>query len=285
MGIILKARDRVIGRELAMKVPVGGPGWDDVAEGRFLREARITGQLQHPGIVPVYDVGRFADGRPYMAMRLVRGRPLDEILAVGGVTFARQPVKWVRVFEQVCRPVAYAHGKGVIHRDLKPHNVVLAADGHVWVLDWGLAKVLSEADDPVRAAARAEPAMDPGPGKTDHGTTLGTPGYMAPEQARGEPGLDERADVFALGAVLCQVLTGLPPFAHPDPHEVWRKNRAGDVADALARLDGCGPCLGLTALATRCLAPSPRNRLRDAQEVLEEMGEVWAGLADRPRAE
>jgi serine/threonine-protein kinase len=187
------------------------------------------------------------------------------------------------VFEPLCRPVAYAHGKGVIHRDVKPHNVVLTADGHVWVLDWGLAKVLAEPDDPVRAAARTEPPLDPGPGKTDHGTTLGTPGYMAPEQARGEPGPDERADVFALGSVLCQILTGLPAFAHPDPAEVWRKNRAGEVAEALARLDGCGPALGLTALAKRCLAPDPEGRPRDAQEVVWEVGEIWAGLADRPR--
>ncbi len=277
MGVVLRARDRVIGRELAVKVPAAADDWGRAAESRFLREARITGQLQHPGVVPVYDVGRFPDGRPFMAMRLVRGQPLDAILA-DRPDPRHELGRWLAVVEQVCKTVAYAHSKGVIHRDLKPHNVVVSGSDQVWVLDWGLAKVLHE-DDDLPADAADPPVRGSGAGHTDHGAALGTPGYMAPEQARGEPGVDERADVFALGAVLCEVLTGEPPFAHADTQETWRRNMAGDVADALARLAGCGADPRLADLARRCLAADPAARPPDAAAVAADLRAV---LAERP---
>jgi serine/threonine-protein kinase len=280
MGVVLRARDRVIGRELAVKVPAAIDDWGRAAESRFLREARITGQLQHPGVVPVYDVGRFPDGRPFMAMRLVRGQPLDVLLGDRPDPGHDRP-RWLEVFEQVCRTVAYAHSKGVIHRDLKPHNVVVSGCGQVWVLDWGLAKVLHE-DDDIPPDAADPPVRGSGAGQTDHGVALGTPGYMAPEQARGEPGVDERADVFALGALLCEVLTGDPPFLDPDIQVTWRRNMVGDVADALARLDGCGADPRLVDLAKRCLSPNPADRPRDAREPAAVAAEVRAAQAERP---
>jgi serine/threonine protein kinase len=276
MGVVLRARDRVIGRELAVKVPAADD-WGRVAESRFLREARITGQLQHPGVVPVYDVGRFPDGRPFMAMRLVRGKCLDFLLT--SRPDPRHGVDhWLRTAESVCQTVAYAHSKGVIHRDLKPHNVVVAGCGHTWVLDWGLAKVLHEDDDPADAIGEP-PVRGSGAGHTDHGAALGTPGYMAPEQARGDAGVDERADVFALGALLCQVLTGLPPFAHPDRIETWERNENGDVADALARLAACGADPRLVELTGHCLSPDPAGRPRDARQLAAALADL---LTERP---
>src|SRR5262249_42311604 len=174
-------------------------------------------RLQHPGVVPVYGLGRLAAGRPYFTMKLVQGRTLAELLAARTGPGQDRP-RLLKVFEQVCQALAYAHARGVIHRDLKPANVMVGAFGEVQVMDWGLAKLLSAAP----ADAGSEPPADRGDvlptrcaagGETQAGAVLGTPGYMAPEQARGEVDtLDARCDVFGLGALLCAILTGQPPF-------------------------------------------------------------------------
>jgi eukaryotic-like serine/threonine-protein kinase len=230
MGVVLKGRDPDLGRDLAVKVLKAELAGRPAAEQRFVEEAQVGGQLQHPGVVPVYDLGRFADGRPYFAMKLVKGRTLAELLS-GRPDPAADRGRFLRHFLQVCQAVAYAHAKGVIHRDLKPSNVMVGSYGEVLVMDWGLAKVLprggladeERATQASRERERPEPPNEPtvirtarsgsGPGsETVAGSVMGTPAFMSPEQAGGEiERLDERADVFGLGAMLCVILTGQPP--------------------------------------------------------------------------
>jgi serine/threonine protein kinase len=216
MGRVVRVRDEDFERPLAMKVLLARGGDH---EARFLREARMTGLLQHPGIPPVHALGRLADGRPYFVMKLIQGRSLAELLRARPSPDADLP-RWLGIFEHVCHTVGYAHARGVIHRDLKPLNVMIGAFGEVQVMDWGLAKLLGAAEpEPVekqgtvfglrQAVATAE--------ATAAQTVMGTPPYMAPEQARGEVDtLDLRADVFGLGAILCEILTGRPPYTGPN---------------------------------------------------------------------
>jgi tetratricopeptide (TPR) repeat protein len=182
----------------------------------------------------------------------------------------------LKVFEQVCQALAYAHSKRVVHRDLKPHNVMVGAFGEVQVMDWGLAKVLASGgpECPVEeeAASVIRKRHDEGNGSaTEEGAVMGTAAYMPPEQARGEvQAIDARSDVFGLGAMLCHILTGLPAFPGPSK-EAMRRARAGDLADAFARLDGCGADAELTGLAKRCLAPEQANRPADASVLAAEL--------------
>ena len=220
MGDVWLGRDRRLRRSIAVKVVQ--PRWVKNATilRRFVEEAQLTSQLQHPAIPPVYELGELPDGRPYFCMKVVRGRTLASYL-----DHRRQPSddlpKLLGIFEQVCQAVAYAHSKGVIHRDLKPSNVMVGAFGEVQVMDWGLAKLLKGIVPPTteRPAAKGAATVI----ETDRaeqpeqltvaGTVLGTLAYMPPEQARGDvEQLDRRCDVFALGALLCEILTGKPPY-------------------------------------------------------------------------
>ena len=210
MATVYLGRDRELAREVAIKV-VGSPeASPDLAE-RLRQEARILARLEHPGLVPVHDLGTLPDGRLFYAMKLVRGRRLDEHVREMPSRAAR-----LRVFERICDAVAFAHAHGVIHRDLKPQNVMVGPFGEVLVLDWGVAKVLA---DPEAAAAPpieppARPAVDVDAATlTAAGTVLGTPGYMAPEQARGESAVGVAADVYALGALLSFLAGDDPPRA------------------------------------------------------------------------
>jgi serine/threonine protein kinase len=221
MGAVLRGRDIDLGRAVAIKVILEEHRDRPELVRRFVEEAQVAGQLQHPGVVPVYELGRFSDRRPFFTMKLVKGQTLATLLAER--TAPSDLPRFLKVFEQVCQTMAYAHARGVIHRDLKPSNVMVGAFGEVQVMDWGLAKVLTYGATPphaeeVRAiqTARSRNAASGAEERqegTEAGTILGTLAYMAPEQARGEVGkLDERCDVFGLGAVLCEILTGAPPF-------------------------------------------------------------------------
>ena len=217
---------------------------------RFVEEAQIGGQLQHPGIVPVYELGTFADARPYFTMKLVKGRRWRRCWTTRQDPAEDRP-RFLAIFEQVCQTMAYAHARGVIHRDLKPSNVMVGAFGEVQVMDWGLAKVLARGGAADEAASPPEPEHEchpHGPERTRLPTrrrpavVLGTPAYMAPEQASGElDRIDERADVFGLGAILCEILTGKPPYTGRTSEEVLRKAARGDLADALAGSTAAGP--------------------------------------------
>jgi tetratricopeptide (TPR) repeat protein len=230
--------------------------------------------LQHPGVVPVYELGQFPDRRPYFTMKLVKGRTLAQLLAERTDRAQDRP-RFLKVFEQVCQALAYAHARGVIHRDLKPSNIMVGAFGEVMVMDWGLAKVLKgggNADEEAAALADVTAICTARSGSdTQAGAVLGTPSHMAPEQARGEvESVDERADVFGLGAILCQVLTGQPPFTGPKDVAMRRAQRA-DLADAFARLDACAADAELIDLAKRCLAAEPKDRPRHAGELAAQL--------------
>jgi eukaryotic-like serine/threonine-protein kinase len=282
MGAVLKGRDADLGRDIAVKVLLEAHRGKAELLRRFVEEAQIGGQLQHPGVVPVYELGQFPDQRPYFTMKLVKGQTLARHLDQRTDPAQDRP-RLLKVFEQVCQTLAYAHARGVIHRDLKPANVMVGAFGEVQVMDWGLAKVLPQggvADERPTPAEQAEAsAIQTARGKsggtagaagsqTQAGSVLGTPAYMAPEQARGEVSdLDERCDVFGLGAILCEILTGKPPYSGDDRATLLRQAAAGDLADAWARLDGCGADAELVALAEGCLWPERSGRLRHAGEV------------------
>jgi eukaryotic-like serine/threonine-protein kinase len=206
MGEVRLCRDRVIGREVAMKVMLDAQASREDMKARFVREARVQGQLEHPAIVPVYDFGAGDDDKVFFTMRRVKGVTLEEILellrhgdAEAGRTYGWR--KLLGAFVRVCQAVHYAHERGVIHRDLKPANIMLGRHGEVYVLDWGLAKMNATPDTPT-----SEPGVDVDDSGPFASSILGTPAYMAPEQIRGDD-LDGRADVYALGAILFEILT------------------------------------------------------------------------------
>ena len=283
MGAIIKGRDTDLGRELAIKVLLDQHKDKLEVIQRFIEEAQISGQLQHPGIAPVYELGQFADNRPYFSMKLVKGETLAKLLAERR-NAAEDRGRLFGIFEQVCQTMAYVHSRGVIHRDLKPANIMVGAFGEVQVMDWGLAKVLpsggiadeSKAHDQHLAQnaihTLREHSEEPAPETSDAvgsqtrmGSVMGTPAYMPPEQALGETGnLDERADVFGLGAILCEILTGKPPYVSDDGAKLFRMASRGKLADCFKRLDACDAEPELIALTKQCLEPEPAGRLRDA---------------------
>jgi WD40 repeat protein/tRNA A-37 threonylcarbamoyl transferase component Bud32 len=289
IGRVLRGHDPELRRDLAVKVLRDEYRDDANVQRRFVEEAQVGGQLQHPGVVPVYELGHFPDRRPYFTMKLVKGRTLAELLKErpdAGHDLSR----FLTVFEQVCQTVAYAHSKGVIHRDLKPSNVMVGAFGEVQVMDWGLAKVLRQqpADDPETTTARTliRTARSDSTADEDGRTgVVGTPAYMAPEQARGDTdAVDERADVFGLGAILCVLLTGQPPFADASREEVLRSATAGEMGEAFVRLDECGADAELVAVCKACLAPRREDRPCDAGAVAARMAAYQAAVQERLRA-
>jgi tetratricopeptide (TPR) repeat protein len=289
MGVIHRATDAVLGREVAVKVLHQKYAADSGTARRFADEASITGQLQHPNIPAVHDLGLLPDGRPFLAMKLIKGETLDDLLRRRtDPTEGRG--RFVAAFEQVCQAVAYAHAHDVLHRDLKPANVMVGAFGEVQVMDWGLAKVLG-----ARPGERADPEATTAPTAvrslregddlfTQAGSVLGTPAYMAPEQAAGAVRtIDRRSDVFGLGAVLAVVLTGRPPFVADTAEAVRVKAAQGDINACLARLQACGADPGLVALCQRCLAPRPEDRPSDAGEVAQAVAALRAAADERAR--
>jgi tRNA A-37 threonylcarbamoyl transferase component Bud32 len=269
MGEVWRGRDTLLARAVALKVLREQVFGDSGARARFEEEARCVSRLEHPSIVPVYDLGELPDGRPFFVMKLVPGQTLAQVLA------AREPAedlsRWVEVFEQVCTAVAFAHARDMIHRDLKPSNVMLGEFGEVLVMDWGIAKVLAARPQPAPVAPAPvlpSPSVvgetESGGPETLPGQSRGTPAFMAPEQARGEASrIGKASDVFGLGGILCVILTGQPPYTQTG------QVLAGDVTEAFARLDACGADAELIALAKECLAPAPEARPADATEVAE----------------
>ena len=295
MGVIWRATDTTLGREVAVKVLQDRFAPDSGTARRFADEARITAQLQHPAIPPVHDYGTLPDDRPFLAMKLIKGRTLEELLCQRFDPAAERG-RFVAVFEQVCQAVAYAHAHQVIHRDLKPSNVMVGSFGEVQVMDWGLAKVLTEKAVP--AASDTDPGetvggtlirgSDPDGSDasfTQAGSILGTLAYMPPEQAAGEVSkVDQRSDVFGLGAVLTVILTGTPPYTGTDIEAIRVMAIRGDLSACVARLDGYGAEPELVALCKRCLSFAPADRPRDAGAVAEEVAGLRAATEERARA-
>jgi serine/threonine-protein kinase len=283
MGAVLKGHDPDLGRELAVKVVLAEHQGDPAVLGRFLGEAQLAGQLQHPGVVPVYELGRLGDGRPFFAMKLIHGRTLADQLAERMSPGDDLP-RFLRYFEAICQTVGYAHSRGVIHRDLKPSNIMVGAFGEVQVMDWGLAKRLSKVelhDAPSAFLRHSEFCLGH---PEEPGTVLGTPGYMAPEQARGQTDqVDQRSDVFGLGAILCEILTGTPPFRGPTSQDVLLQAHQSALADAWTRLDGCGADRELVGLTRDCLAVERDDRPASGVVVAERVGAYLAGVQQRLR--
>ncbi|MBX9580752.1 MAG: serine/threonine protein kinase, partial [Gemmataceae bacterium] len=289
MGVVYLARDPAMNRQVAVKVLQPRYRNSPTATARFVAEGQVTGQLQHPGIPAVHRIGTLADGSPFLAMRLIRGDTLADRLTAPSP--GRGPL--IAAFLQVAQAVGYAHSKGVTHRDLKPANIMVGQFGEVQVMDWGLAKGLTEAAPatpagPTDAAVahslvETDRSSDPG-SYTQAGSVLGTPAYMSPEQAGGETDkLDERADVFGLGAVLCEVLTGLPPYRDTTAAAVRLRAVRAQLDDAFARLDGCGADPDLVALCRRCLSADRDARPRNGGEVAAAVSAHLAAVDDRLR--
>jgi WD40 repeat protein len=292
MGVVYRARDLALGRDVAVKLLADRYPLDSPAAQRFLGEARITGQLQHPGIPAVHQVGRLPDGRPFLAMKLIKGCTLEAVLKDRPDPSAERG-RLLAVFEVVCQAVGYAHAHRVIHRDLKPANVMVGAFGEVQVMDWGLAKVLGEegtaatADSPAPEATRAWTEVNPTPEAGSHtqaGSLVGTPAFIPPEQAAGELAkVDERADVFGLGALLAVILTGKPPYVGEGFESVRVLALRGKLDDCLARLEACGAEPELVSLCRQCLAFEPADRPRDAGEVAQAVARLRSAAEERAR--
>jgi serine/threonine protein kinase len=283
-GIVYRVNDSRLQRALAIKVLSPELRDEPDAVRRFVEEVQVTGRLQHPGIVPVHAIGQLPDGRPYFAMKLVEGRTLAALLAQRQAPTHDLP-RFLGIFQQTCQAVAYAHRQGVIHRDLKPANVMVGAFAEVQVMDWGLAKVLRKEEAGSRnvetgsdhSGSAASPFSPPlsSAADTQTGTVVGTFAYMSPEQARGEvEKLDARTDVFGLGAILCEILTGLPPYTGGNAGELCVLAAAGDLSDAFSRLHRCRAGTELVALARTCLAAERTGRPRDAGEVAERVAAI-----------
>jgi tetratricopeptide (TPR) repeat protein len=289
MGVVYRATDMRLGREVAVKVLREKYGLASEVVRRFDDEARITGQLQHPAIPPVHDLGTLPDGRPFLAMKLIRGRNLDELLAERPDP-AHERGRFVAVFEQVCQAVAYAHAHKVLHRDLKPSNVMVGTYGEVQVMDWGLAKVLdaqptATADPWETSSGTAISSLREADGMvTKAGSVLGSPPFMPPEQALGAiKRIDPRSDVFGLGAILAVILTGTPPFVGGSAETIRIQAAQGQVEECFTRLDVCGADPELVGLCKRCLAPKQEQRPANAGEVARAVADLRAAADERAR--
>jgi serine/threonine-protein kinase len=270
MGIVYRVRDAALRRTVALKLLREELTSEPSAVERFLEEARIAGALQHPGIVPIYALGRTETGRPYFTMKLIEGRTLASMLAARA-TPAHDQRRHLAILEAVCRTVEYAHDRGVVHLDLKPGNVMVGSFGEVQVVDWGLAVLANR------------PAPESSHPREQSGSVYGTPAYMPPEQARGESArIDTRADVFALGAMLCEILTGEPPYV--GGREAKRRDAAdARLEEAHARLRALEP-RELGELCARCLASDADARGVTAAEIADAIAHSFSVLEERARA-
>jgi tetratricopeptide (TPR) repeat protein len=267
LGAVWLARDAVLGRDVALKTIRPDVGGSAARVARFVREARVTGRLEHPGIVPVYDLTAAADGGPAYVMRFVAGRTLAE--AAEGYHAARAAgragrldlVELLEAFVAVCRAVAFAHSRGVLHRDLKGSNVVLGEYGEVFVVDWGLAK-------------EEEAAAGGAAGDTRPGSVVGTPAFLAPEAAAGSPA-SVATDVYGLGAVLYQLLTGGPPYDGPDAPSVLRA--VGTTDPRPVRAANPSAPAALAAVCRRAMSRDPAGRYASADELATEVRRWLAG--------
>jgi serine/threonine-protein kinase len=268
VGFVYAAEDVEAGRVVALKVlSEDAKRRPDIVE-RFKNEARITAQLEHPGIVPVYDVGLLPSGDPFYTMRVVERNSLARVMRAPELRQSVSLSKLMTIFAQVCRAVSFAHMRRVIHRDLKPDNILLGNYGEVYVTDWGLALVLSD-------------RVQPGHQLTRDGFIVGTPGYIAPEQITDPSSVDERADLFALGVVLYEMLAGCLPFEAEDTHKTLLTTLLH--APKQPREHNPSAPLLLNDLAMRCLARDRADRPKDLATVAREVDEFLEGTKEKER--
>lgn len=260
MGTVFLARDLQLSRDVAVKVLRIDPNANPEAIGAYAHEARIMSYLSHPGVAPIYDSGTTKAGRPFTVMKLVNGTTLQEMLK----SRKSKHAELLAVFADICQTMAFAHANGVLHLDLKPANIMVGSFGEVYVMDWGLAKFEGcppeELGDWIHTKGSGIRA----------GGVAGTPEYMSPEQARGEM-LDARADVFSLGAILCEILTGQAPYTGRTVREAYQKALGASISDAMQQLEICDTDRALVRLTKRCLTPKRKERPRNAIEISTEL--------------
>jgi serine/threonine-protein kinase len=286
LGRVYEAHDVQLGRRVAVKEIQPSKAELDHLRSRFVLEAEISGGLQHPGIVPVYSLGHYADGKPFYAMRFVEGASLKEAIAKHHREHPKPDPTTVEFrtllqrFIDICNAIAFAHSRRVLHRDLKPHNVMLGEYGEALIIDWGLAKVMGRRE-PSGGSGAPETLTPPSGSEavpTLAGAALGTPNYMSPEQARGDlAALGPATDVYGLGAILYQLLTGRSPVPGKDEAEVREGVRRGAIASV--RVLNPNVPRALEAVCLKSLALEPENRHSTALELREDV-EHW--LADEP---
>ena len=293
MGVVYRVRDLDLQRTLAMKVAGAGEEQipvDPALLTRFLDEAQVTGQLDHPGIVPLHELGIDPQGRVYFTMRLVKGQHLGEVIRLvraGSPEWTLERALGVLV--KACEAMAYAHSKGVVHRDLKPANVMTGRFGEAYVMDWGLAKVRGRATGPPPDAAQTARSVvrvaHPGEGAADglvtmHGAVFGTPLYMAPEQARGQVDqVDQRSDVYSMGALLYHLLAGHPPYVPPDTLASASTVLQWVIEGAPRPLREAAPRApaDLAAICERAMSREPADRYQDMLPLAEDLRRYLQG--------
>jgi serine/threonine protein kinase len=291
LGEVYLARDSQLHRIVALKRIQQAPAADQDKRARFVVEAEITGRLEHPGIVPVYSLGTFDDGRPFYAMRFIRGDNLkaaidqfhkDEQAGRDAGARALALQKLLRRFLDVCNAIAYAHSRGVVHRDLKPGNIMLGQYGETLVVDWGLAKSVGRPEPVPASVTMDDRTLVPESGsdlrQTMQGARLGTPAYMSPEQAAGRiDQLGPASDVYSLGATLYCLLTGRAPFEERDLAELLRQVERGAFAPPRQVQGWIDPAL--EAVCLKAMKTDPAQRYTSPRELADDM-EHW--LADEP---
>ena len=287
LGEVLIAHDRQLNREVAVKQI--RPKWIDVGEARerFVQEAEVTGRLEHPGVVPVYAMGTWEDGRPFYAMRFVQGLTLKKVIAKYRESSRDQDRQTKRMelrdllnrFVDVCNTIEYAHSRQVLHRDIKPSNIMIGPYGETLVVDWGLAKLLDAPfDESLTAGFIAENSKESGSSRTRVGGTVGTPQYMSPEQACGDlESIGVCTDVYLLGATLYQILTGVAPHSEASVSKLIERVKGG----LLTRPRSVDPDVPapLEAVCMRAMSHDPADRYRSSADLAREI-ERW--LADQP---
>jgi len=281
---VVRAFDKDILREVAIKVLLPDQGEGGTEAESFAEEARITGQLEHPNIVPIYEFGMQETGRRYLCMRLVEGETLEATLErVGEARLEPDALAdFLHVFVKVCEAVSFAHSRGVIHRDLKPMNIMISDFGQVYLLDWGVARILP--------GLGQGPRVRPAEGEAERrardlpGALIGTPCYMAPEQIQGKHDtLDQRTDVFALGGTLYQILTGQPPLTTDAIRAIWMRQTPPPIARPEQIVPGGRMPPELARIAMKATAFDPADRYPSVAELKRDVESFQRGSWHLPR--